>query len=521
MEINETQTQIDETTLLADQTNEVTDEQSQNEELILENKSDYRYWVYIDGVDYSDKISWDSFQLNKSQNRVPAFSFNIADQDTNVDMLSDVVFYLGETPTHKLFGGVITRTSESYDGLYRRLQVECQGYEFLLNSKLVVGEFSGTVTSVVKEVVEDYGPAGFTTKGVEYMSEEINQARFNHEKLSEVLNTIADNYNMSWYVTPDKDIRFFTTRNAPFGLTDTNGRYDWRSLRVQNDIEDLANSIIVRGGFFVEENESEESLNNQVDGDSNVYKLGFRYQNPQLFVDGVEKSVGVLNLHSFDNYFALYSDREKNISVETPLEETDKPVVFKGNRKVPVRNIRSDNTSILKYGQTFQSVVIDDSIEDQEDGRQRALAELTKYSDELSDIEFTTKQDGLNIGDVIKVESDIRSLDEEYVVNSIKVNGYTPTRLSYKIDGVLRRKKDFIDTMKDLLRDRKDRIGIGEDEALEFLIELNETNSWTDSFETDPWGTDQIPVWVAGPYVPTNSTDQKRAPRTDSGALTT
>jgi len=142
----------------------------------------------------------------------------------------------------------------------------------------------------------------FTRDGSLGATQIIKWMAFNYETPSSCLQRMAELFNWHWYVDENKDIKIFAKFDisAPFNLSDTNGNHVYRSLSINNNADQLRNSIFVRGSDYLGDQE-EEDLTHQADGLNAIFKLGYKYKNVRLFQNGIEKSVGVDNLDKFDD----------------------------------------------------------------------------------------------------------------------------------------------------------------------------------------------------------------------------
>lgn len=128
----------------------------------------------------------------------------------------------------------------------------------------------------------------------------INYIIFNYEPPSTVLKRLANRFQWEWYIDSTKDIHFFRKfdKIAPFDLSDTNAKYVFRSLVIDEQSDQIRNSIYVRGGDYLAPTITED-LSHQADGTNKIFKLGYKYANYSLQVNSVVTPVGVLNLQEY------------------------------------------------------------------------------------------------------------------------------------------------------------------------------------------------------------------------------
>lgn len=119
---------------------------------------------------------------------------------------------------------------------------------------------------------------------------------------SKVFIKLAELFLWQWYVDENKDIHFFPKfdEGAAFNLTDTGGKYVYRSLNFGSNADQLRNSIFVRGGDYLGDSVT-ESLADQVDGTSKIMKVGYNYDltTMTLTLASTEKAVGTDNVDAY------------------------------------------------------------------------------------------------------------------------------------------------------------------------------------------------------------------------------
>lgn len=516
--------------LLADQTSEQEDDLEVIDDSQMISVQDSRYWIKINGTVW-DKVRWEGLNISlKKYTQRNTASFEIWAEKHTPEVLQEVEIFWGDelSTARKIFGGFVTNIEERFDGLLKKVSVSCQDYSFKLDKMLVVGEFSGSLFSVTKAIVSEFG-GDFTTIGVEGQDVQLKLYKANYEPLSKVLDKLCDTYGFEWYIDVNKDLNLFRSgeKQAPFKITDTSGVAVWNSVVINKNIDEIKNSIFVRGGEFVSENILGENLDHQVDGENDILKLGYRYRNYELLADGTPLNVGIDFVNSFEDGFdALYNNQEKLLRFpeDSPLQELDKPVIFRGNRRIPVRVLVEDDESIQKYGQEFQFLLMDTNIESQESALDRAMVEIARFADEARDLEFVTRKNGLNVGQRITVNSIRRGISQDYIITGVQITSRTPVDLEYRVTAMSSQKKDLIDVMQGLLLQQNAGATIADDEAIVFIKSFKELNTWSGVWTDQPFGFEDgdaiEPIWVAGKYYPTDENDRKRVPRTDTGVPT-
>jgi len=161
---------------------------------------------------------------------------------------------------------------------------------------------AGTTVNVTFDNLQTLSASAYTRNGANGASQEVKFISFNYEYPSKCIQQIADLFQWKWYVDQDRDIHLFAQYGelAPFDLDDTGGKYIFRSLQINGNVDQLRNSVFVRGGQYLDTAITED-LGHQVDGLNKIFKLGYKYSADTmvLTLNGTEKALGQDNLDQF------------------------------------------------------------------------------------------------------------------------------------------------------------------------------------------------------------------------------
>lgn len=389
--------------------------------------------------------------------------------------------------TTKIFAGYIIQVDENYDKLdYVEYKIKCIDYTQKLNQKLVVDSFENqTVAQIISSIKQNYMPNDVTLNNV-VVTTNIRFISFNYEYPSECLKQLAELTDSDWYIDYDKDIHFFPKQynSAPFDLSDTGGKYIYDSLRIRRDLTRLRNVIYVRGGEFLGTTVTAEFLGN---GTQRTFFLPYKMADLQATVSGQIKNIGVDPLDEETLYDGLHNFQEKFVRFrEDKKPGNGKAVNISGRPYLPVLVKVKDDTSMQTFTAT-EHVIIDKSIKSKEGARQRAAAELISFKSTLSEGAFRTYESGLRSGQVVNIQSTLRGLDEDFVINKVRlrwfgIDGSTgDDMLEYEVNLVTKQTYDHIDLLLSLLNKTKKEIVINEDEILDEVEAVEETITITDS----------------------------------------
>lgn len=500
--------------------------------------------VNIDSIDRTTLINWQSIQIhNTLTSEVDTMSFEmlIDKDDYKPTIGDDITVYDGAT---KIFGGEIIELSEEVEGAkFITLTVNCKDYTHLFDKKLVVDTYEDMeITDIVKAIVDTYCP-GFTYVNALDTGTELEYILFDYEQPSKCLDKLADMIGFDWYVDYDKDIHFFNKQigeTSAFNLTDTNGKYEFDSLKIKQDETQLRNVVYVRGGEYV--GDSREDKVGVGDNVTKAFKLPYRYDvEPTVTVGGGAQTVGEDGLDSEDDFDCLWNYNEKIIKFKTPPAAGDVKVT--GLPLFPVMIKAKRGSSVSVYGET-EYVVIDKTIKTKQAARQRAEAEFNDYAVPVRSANFRTISAGLRAGQRINIQSNIRSISESFMINRVTITMRTPTTgFYYDVQATSGEKLGIITFLQKQIEGVNSKIGVikQEGEVVDVIVDLqdideititedlklNDPDTIMDLEAVDDTLTvsesylrivkDSPPNWVYAPYFPINDGDRKRPARYDRG----
>lgn len=483
--------------------------------------------VKVGGIDRTNYISWPSFSkedILNSQVDTCSFETKKYGSKTWKPVVSDEIEV--KDGATMVFAGVIVQVEENIEGRVLSYNVQCKDWTQYLDRKLVIERYTNmTVNAIIAAINTNY-LTGFTVANVN-CSITVNSIAFNRLTVSKCLQLLAEQVNYSWYVDYNKDIHFFAKNSeaAPFSLSDTSGNYLFSSLRVKDDLSQLRNRVFVRGGEYKGASRSENFTGDAV---KKTFALGNKFSNaPTVTVGGVAQTVGVDFLDQDASFNCLWNYSEKYIRfVNAPASAA--AIVVSGTPLIPIIVQIQDDNSIAKYGGVYEFSVIDKTIKSIEEARQYANSQLEAYANKIAEGSFETYESGLRSGQIIAIQSDIRGLNSNFLIQRVTLNMRTPTEGIWNVELATLRTIGIIDFLQNLLLSQDQQITVAENEVLEKSYMVNETAQVTElitkispyqdqqtaqvteSLSKDPLGAGVSPDWVLAPYVPSGHTDTKR-----------
>lgn len=166
--------------------------------------------------------------------------------------------------------------------------------------QLEVTSTVGTTVNVSFDNWQEVRRTAFTRANSASALQTVEYMQFNYENPTSCIRQLVNLFEWQWFIDENKDVNIFKRFDvvSPFNLSDTSGNYVYRSLKIKDKGDQLRNSIIVRGGDFIS-TEITDELSHQADGVNKIFKLGFRYSDFSVTLDGVDKPIGLENIDGF------------------------------------------------------------------------------------------------------------------------------------------------------------------------------------------------------------------------------
>jgi len=452
----------------------------------------------IGGVDKSASIDVNSVQLNRAlTSQVDTLVFDVIRKDNTayIPAILDEIELTDNDGVTVIFGGIIATIERVMEGgTVERVKCQCKDFSFLLDRKLVVETYEDmTVNDIIDDINTTY-LTGFTIANVDCPTI-IKFISFNYEYPSKCLQQLAELTQYNWYVDNTKDIHFFAASStpAPFDLDDTGEKYFINSLKIKEDVKNLRNSIFVRGGTFKGDTFSETKI---ADGTQLTFTQMYRYHDVSVTVDAVSKTVGVDNLNDPADYDCLYNFQEKALKFKDSTKPAaTKAVVITGLPDYPVLTKLTDIPSSLQYG-VFEYKIADSSINSKEAARNRARAELSAWAQSSNEGSFSSKESGLEVGQLINVQSTMRDIEQDFVIT--RVVSKMRNSAEWVHDVILTTTQTFgiIEFLQQLITRKDKEIKVDANEVLDTVFNLRDEIAFSDSLAAPT--TDSPPYTYLG-----------------------
>jgi hypothetical protein len=456
--------------------------------------------ILINSIDRTDRFIFPEFTktdtINQNKDTAILKVRQTADADWFPAVNDEIII---NDDGERIFGGAITSISKKATVVNQlELSVECTDFSFYLDRRLILERFRNrTINFIFNFLLDKYDTDGFTMNNVMGGDQSIGSISFNRITLSEAIQKLADSIGYSWYVDYNKDIHFFpkNAEPAPFELTDTSNNFIWDSLEITENISQIRNAVFVEGG---EERGNERTEEFTASGDTDertYYRLAHKFaETPTVTVNGTPVDVGAEFLTDDSTVDAQWSFQEKYIRfTEGNIPALNDDIVVVGIPLFPVIVRVQSPPSIAEFGE-WEFVVRDNSIRSRDEGLDRARAELESYKRGLNEGKFRTYTAGLRAGQVITINSDIRGINEQFLIQRVTYSTRTQDSGEYNVQLATLRTVTLIDLLQGMLKEK----GVREGEVETLLTFLDFIDSAT--------GTDEIVdiSTTTGPYHWTN-----------------
>lgn len=389
-------------------------------ETIKAGKTDQKAFVFI-GVDGVNVNAY-NLQISDSENdRVSSCSFTVKTDSNQViramTSRSPISILVVEEGISYLFGG---RLKNPTIGLLpngqKIINVNAEDYTAEASDFKVTGLYSGNAKDVLEEMWGDYYeyPIVFDIQDTDREVEIL----LNYESLDKATENVIDQLGWSWFVDYDGAVRILKAFPPEFNVA-KRPVSQWEiltdSVQIEKD-EEIYNALYFFGGKGTSDEIAQTIIS---DGSNNIFSLNYSPIDLSVERDGVDLSVGVENLHDFeDGYDVLLNFNEKTIKFED-IQPEGTELINKYKYRFPIVIYMEASSSITEYGKVVKKIE-DDSISSPEKAREKAEDLLRRNQSPKTNVSFTTKEPGLQAGMFATI--DCPDLDADGIYKIVEVN---------------------------------------------------------------------------------------------------
>ncbi len=199
-----------------------------------------------------------------------------------------------------------------------------------------------------------------------------------------------------------------------------------------------------------------------------------------MTVAGVAKTVGVDFLDDETSFDALWNYNESYLKFTTAPASGTNNIQVTGTPLYKILVQVQDSASIATYG-VSEFARTDTTIKSKEEARDFAIAELEAYGDKISEGSFSTYTAGLRSGQTITVNSTLRAVNEDFLIQRVTFQMISATTGLYRVELATLKTITLIDFLISQLRQNGTLINEDDNTLLQKYEEFQESLTLSDS----------------------------------------
>lgn len=407
----------------------------------------------VEGIDLSASMIEKSLRIeNVITRRIDTCSLIIEDTTESITVSEQDELIISNTgETVRYFAGFISKIGIDMMGRMKRYVCRAQDYTVLLD-RVIVNEVYEDKTDafILNDICTSYLAE---VDGSTYVAavKTYDRIVFNRIKLREVIDMLAGNAGVDWYLDYNKKLHFFAkeTNLAPFGISDApdmSATYPCSQLTYDREISDIVNRVLVIGGtYYSPDTDFELPANNQTteflmpykmhapDGQTSilVYKNSGTDEEP---VWGDALGIGIDYIDTLgDPIFVLHNYQEKLLKFDSAPPGLNRAIKITARYDVPVLvRVRSE-VSHDTYGRWFDGKVVNQDINSRDWAKLEGKAVLAKHALVKESGTFRCITDGLAAGQLLSLVNSDRGLDGNYLINKVVTRLLGGTHCEYVV----------------------------------------------------------------------------------------
>jgi len=278
--------------------------------------------IKVNTVDISNQVIFNSLSVSNNLYSEPNNAyFQIIKSSTKsyVPAANDEIEIIDTGVT--IFKGLLIKISKSMDGFSESYNLEFKDWTEELSNTLVDQTYTNkTVDYIITDIfadLTDYDLSNVSDTTV------ISQIISDNIPITDTLDKLAEMTNKYWYVSPEKEIFFFSASDipAPFVLTDTNGKYDYSSLTLDEDLTQIRNKTTIKGkgvaAVTVEDLTSQETygIREYYERDDEVMATSEATQKAEALLESFKDPIKVVSFRTLSE--GLFSGQQ--ITIQSTL----------------------------------------------------------------------------------------------------------------------------------------------------------------------------------------------------------
>lgn len=452
-------------------------------------------FITCNSTDISSSIDWTTVDLTSVLTKEVStlkFSVKIGAGQTQpaktIPQLNNTIAMFDSSG--QIFGGTVTEREATVEGLMFTYQITCTDWSYLLDGTLVKKNYAMLDPhDIVLDLIANFAPGkGFTTNHVQTGNFLIPSIKFNYQQPTKCLESLAKLIGWEWYIDPAKDIHFFLGDiesaageggTAPVKIDETSGQIEWNSLDVNQNLQNMKNSVFVIGGNYSKTFTAGTTPDvYKTVGATVVYPIAYPYDRSTITVtlDGVTQTIGIDQQTDPSTVQILYNDSSRFVKFTSDPGGGHTVKVF-GNARIPIVAHASDPAGIAAFGE-FQDVIADKKITSVTEAHARAQAEILQFGHAVYDVKFKTLVAGCRIGQTITLNSPKFGVtNTPLIIKRVEATVFVPGiqgRLEYQIEAIGSDTVTFVDLMTTILQQEASQNPVDDSTITENLIPISE-----------------------------------------------
>lgn len=399
----------------------------------------------------------DNWNISQKINQISTFKcgiLNVSKEQEIIDISnivegSNLELFNGE---NKIFSGIIKTIAKSeYNVGILKLDLTVSDNNEIANRRIVVASFVNKnagwlVKNVILPVLAEEG----VSEGNIEDSFELLKVNFNYITCTQALNYLQTCTGLNWNIDKDKKLNFVsnTSIKAPFDV-DSNLKY--KNFKATRKYEQYRNTQYLLGGQGITSPQINEELTPAPDGEIIEFYTRFSIsEKPKLekYSNGIwneinPNDIGIQGIDSNKKFYFAYNSKIITQSTEeVPLAQGEKlRATYVGLKNIFV--IYTDDAQILKRASIenssgkYENFEKDSSILTTEEASQFASSLIKKFGEIEDKVTFSTEQEGLEAGQLIKIENkELNIIEQSFLIESVKIKPIGFDALQYDISAL-------------------------------------------------------------------------------------
>lgn len=379
---------------------------------------------------------------------------------------------------------VIKKHFGSYPSIAMEYTISCVDNHYLINKRKLVKAFIGETINVAVQWILDniLVDEGILAGSIIASTKTITKS-YNYVALNDVLDELADYASFIWFIDANKKLYFIpaNTYATPFDII----------------LDENCKCPYIKDGTFSVNDENSEYINTEYltgstnktilqtqsfkgDGENQTWTLKLPVaEEPIIKVNNVIKTVGINTIDTGKDFYYTIGDPYINQdSAGAKLISSDiLTIEFIGSYSIVVKsaNYEEIEKRALLEGSSgiVESISNDTNYTTENDALEKANILINTYGIDAKIIQYTTREEGLEAGQIQHIYSEIYNLDDECLISQVEKSD-----VDYEIENII---TAIVGPINDYWTKQMLKFATAKDKLISNSVETSETIliSWT------------------------------------------